>query len=455
MDRENERYEAMLGRLKGLKKPNRKAIEDFLNDLRANNAGFNRRIQVGGQLKRVAEYLGDKFLNPERQDISAFMNKLKDENAKERTMNHYVITLKQFYKWKSKSKEAPEFVDWLKLQTIRPEKKDRIDRKTVIDLIDHMKNQRDKVLTMLLFESGMRFGEAVALKRKDVKFSPSGMVITVAGREEGARKTGSREVLVIGDSIAEMKRYLPSRPENPETYIFPMLYGNVNMPCNYDSYVKNLKKSMKEIGLNFNLHAHLFRSNYASDLVERGINQSILEKQLGWSRASRTARFYVDINDEAQHAGIMKAFGMEPEIQKKQETVDLKTCSICTKENPSYAQVCYNCGNPLDISAALRMKEREEEVSKAILDLLPEEMRAIYQNLPPGPARSDMLTLMLLQKEKSGELEQIKKRVKKPESKPVDKPKESEIDDDGEFDTGILHRKEKKPQTKQRLKSGR
>jgi hypothetical protein len=59
------------------------------------------------------------------------------------------------------------------------------------------------------------------------------------------------------------------------------------------------------------------------------------------------------------------------------------------------------------------MKEREDEVSKAILDLLPPEMRSIYESLPPGQPRSDMLTLLLLQKEKSGKLDEVKKKVKK------------------------------------------
>ena len=414
MDREDKRYQSMLRRLNGLKKPSKEAIVEFINELQANHVGLSRRIQVGGELKRIAESLGTKFLNPDRKDITDFMNKLNSEKVKDRTRNHYVITLKQFYRWKSRTKEAPEFVDWLKLTRIDPLKKPRIDRETLIKLIDHMRNQRDKVLTVLLYESGMRFGEAVAIQRKDIDISDNGMKITVAGREEGAKKTGSRTVLVIGDSIAEMKRYLPMRPESPETYIFPMLYGDINRPCNYDSYVKNLKTAMREIGLNFNIHAHLFRSNYASDLVERGINQAILEKQLGWTKASRTARFYTEITDEAQELSIKKAYGQETEeTTKKKETVELKTCPRCGKENPSYATQCYNCWMKLDISEALKMKEREDEVSKAILDLLPPEMRSIYESLPPGQARSDMLTLLLLQKEKAGKLDEVKKKVKK------------------------------------------
>ena len=69
MDREDKRYESMLKRLESLKKSNKKVIVDFLNELRANGVGMHRGIQAGGMLKRIAEYLGDKFLNPDRADI--------------------------------------------------------------------------------------------------------------------------------------------------------------------------------------------------------------------------------------------------------------------------------------------------------------------------------------------------------------------------------------------------
>ena len=420
---ENKKYEATLKRIESLKKPNRKAIFDYLDELKANGVGYNRRIQVGSELKRIASSLDSKFLKPEKSDVIRFLNQLSDEHAKDRTRNHYVITLKAFYKWLFKSKEPPEFVDWLKLKSVDPVKKPRIDRKTVINLIEHMRNQRDKVLTMLLYESGMRFGEAVAIKRKDISFSDFGMIISVAGREEGAKKTGPRKITIVGDSVAELRRYLPSRPEDPEGYVFPMIYGNSNEPCNYDSYSRSLKSAMKEIGLNFNLHPHLFRSNYASDLVERGINQAILERQLGWSKASKTARFYIDVTDDAQRNGILKAFGKQEETNKKQESVELKICPRCNEMNPSYARFCAKCWMPLIPEEALKMEEKEKAVTKVISGMISDEQKALLQNLPPE-SKIDVLATLLIDMERTGQLDRIKERVKPEEQK--DEPEAEE-----------------------------
>ena len=104
---ENKKYEATLKRIESLKKPNRKAIFDYLDELKANGVGYNRRIQVGSELKRIASSLDGKFLKPDKSDVIRFMNQLSDEHAKDRTRNHYVITLKAFYKWLFKSKEPP------------------------------------------------------------------------------------------------------------------------------------------------------------------------------------------------------------------------------------------------------------------------------------------------------------------------------------------------------------
>jgi ribosomal protein L40E len=111
---------------------------------------------------------------------------------------------------------------------------------------------------------------------------------------------------------------------------------------------------------------------------------------------------YVHLSAEAQKSAILKAYGMKKEDTIIQTKKPVK-CSRCGNDNLPDAKYCRYCWLPLDAGEALKMKEREDEVSKAILDLIPEEMKAIYQNLPPGQARSDMLTLMLLQKERTGE----------------------------------------------------
>ncbi len=407
-DREEKRYKTTLENLKLLPVKDREKIVEFLDELNANDIGFNRRIQVGGQLKRISELLNGKFLSPEKKDIVNLMNQLKKESKKERTRNHYVITLKQFYKWLDGTRDPPSYVEWLQLTQIKPVKKDLLTRDEVIKLIDHMKNYRDKVITQLLFDTGARIGEVLAIKRRDIIFTDLGVEISIAGREEGARKTGSRDVFVVGDSIAMLQDYLKSRPMDEETYVFPMLYGNGNTQCNYDSYVKNLKKSMEESGLKKNVHAHLFRHSHASELAAKGVQQAVIEDQLGWSKASRTARFYIDVNTKDIKRAILKANGKEipEEDGKPKEEMIMKTCPRCSTLNPSFAKRCSTCWLPFDINIALTEKEKVHEVSKATAKAIGGPIEDLLNSLDSDEIVGTLLALLKKKKEE-GKLSDI------------------------------------------------
>lgn len=411
-DREEKRYELMLKHVGMLPDPSRSKILEFLEEMEANGIGLNRRIQVAGLLKRVAEILDKKFMNPEKRDIVNLMATLKKEKKKDRTRNHYVIALKQFYKWLNGTKEAPGFVEWLQLTQIKTEKKDLLNRDDVIRLIDNMQTYRDKVITQLLYDTGARIGEVLAIKRRDIVFTDQGVEISIAGREEGARKTGSRDVFVIGDSVAMLQDYLKSRSMEDDSYVFPMLYGDRNKPCNYDSYVRNLKRAMRLSGIKKNVHAHIFRSTHATELAAKGVQQAVIENQLGWTKASRTARFYIDVNSNDVKRSILRANGKDIPDDMPKENIELKTCPRCSTLNPSYAKRCVKCWLPLNLDEAVKAREKEKAVTEAITDFISPDQKTIMENLPEE-SRIDLLAALLLDLESKGMIEEIIKRVRK------------------------------------------
>jgi integrase len=398
MDREDRRYESAIRRLETLRPENREKIKDFLEEMESNSIGYNRLIQMAGELKVIASFLDDKFLKPDKKDIIRFMNSKKGNRDK--TKNHYVIMLKQFYKWLEGVKVPPAYVDFLKLISINLDsgKEDNITKDETVKIINNMANERDKVITQLLFDSGCRIGEIMASKRKDIKFTDKGTVLRVAGREEGAKKTGSRDVYLFGDSIPMLRDYLRSRPQNQEAYIFTMLQGDTTKPCNYESYVRNLKKAVRESGIQKRVHAHLFRHGRATELVARGINQAVLEKQMGWSLASKTARVYINLNPEEIRKRMNEVMGIvEPEDHK--EPVVMKICQRCGHENPSYAVSCSNCWFPLEIEKALELDRKENETISILegnKDMLDGTEKKLLDIIKTNPELMDKLLLELL-----------------------------------------------------------
>ena len=113
----------------------------------------------------------------------------------------------------------------------------------------------------------------------------------------------------------------------------------------------------------------------------------------------------------------------DDEKPKKQESVELKICPRCNEMNPSYARFCAKCWMPLIPEEALKMEEKEKAVTKVISGMISDEQKALLQNLPPE-SKIDVLATLLIDMERTGQLDRIKERVKPEEQK--DEPEAEE-----------------------------
>jgi integrase/recombinase XerD len=407
-------YKGAKNRLESLPEKNRERIKEFIQEKEL-SVGLNALIALCTQLKVIAEFMGDRFLNPEKKDVIAFMASLKDK--KDTTKNQYIVTLKEFYKWHEeldKGEPSPKYVRFLEKKQIdyRHGKEENITRDEVVKILEKMTSERDKVITQTLFDSGCRVSEVLALKRKDLSFSDKGTVLRVAGREEGARKTGSRDVFLFGDSVPMLKDYLRGRPQDPESYVFPMLYGDKSAPCDYYSYVRLLKKAVKDAGITKRVHAHMFRHTRASYLVAKGINQAVLESQLGWATASKTARVYINLKSDDIRKRMNELMGISEPVESTQDSVKTITCPRCSHENPSYAKSCSQCWFPLDIEKALQFEARQEKAVEVLkkTDIIGGTEKALLEAIHDIPELESELLLALLKGLKaSGKFENLKK----------------------------------------------
>ena len=83
-------------------------------------------------------------------------------------------------------------------------------------MLPHCTNQRDRVLLLLMWESGCRLGELLSINLGDVRPHKYGLTVTVTG------KTGKRDILII-DSIPDIQRWLNIYKYADSAPMFPML----------------------------------------------------------------------------------------------------------------------------------------------------------------------------------------------------------------------------------------
>ncbi|MCL5889019.1 MAG: hypothetical protein M1597_03560 [Candidatus Thermoplasmatota archaeon] len=116
--------EQEIGRLEKSEVPEncRKAIKDFLNDIRVkDNHSGNRIYYYAASLRKVAEIIPDSFLNPNGQDIKGGVSDIAGRKHQsgvkysENTIEDYKIAVKRFFRWLlANDGHNPDVVKWIK-----------------------------------------------------------------------------------------------------------------------------------------------------------------------------------------------------------------------------------------------------------------------------------------------------------------------------------------------------
>ena len=152
-------------------------------------------------------------------------------------------------------------------------------------LIDCAENGRDEVLLRMLWGTGHRISEAVAVKLGDI--SRDGIRVLGKGHVE--------RVVFIQDSLASaLLFYAQDRGIGRDDYLFPSRKGGHITKQRADQIIK---AAAHRAGLERNVHAHLFRHGYAINFLNCSGRLDALQEQLG-HRDINTTRIYLRLSDE-------------------------------------------------------------------------------------------------------------------------------------------------------------
>ena len=352
----------------------KKAILDFIDDLTLDNLSIHRQYYYITRLKVLGRIMGDSFLHPTKQDIKTAVLKLKasktrrNGNYADSTMNGIYMTLKKFYRSYDDGKYK-ESVGWLKLNwNPAKEKKpeDIISDEELNKLLSACRNDRDRALISMLYDSGCRIGELLTLRVKDLEFDYYGLRLTVKG------KTGVRRVRVVGKSVALARQYQErSKRNEQDDFFFSMMRGAG--PLKWNDVNMMLYKVSKRAGIKRRIHPHLFRHTRAT-ILAKDLKQAPLESTMGWVHGSRMSRIYVNFSDEQVDDAILKVYGIEKQKDGEGNTIHYVPglCPSCGAENSSIDNYCFRCGAPLgknkDAEPESNVKETETSVTASSAD---------------------------------------------------------------------------------------
>ncbi len=152
-------------------------------------------------------------------------------------------------------------------------------------LIDAAENERDRLFLRLLWETGVRVGEAIRITLGDV--GRDGIRVFGKGSVE-------RVVFVHDTLVANILFYAHEASLGRADYLFPSRKRGHITKQRADQIIKSLARAAS---LERNVHAHLFRHGYAINFLNCGGRLDALQEQLG-HRDINTTRIYLRLTSE-------------------------------------------------------------------------------------------------------------------------------------------------------------
>lgn len=201
------------------------------------------------------------------------------ENKSVSYQNQCINGIKKYLEYKKVS------VGLLKLERPKKEKKLPIvlSAEEVKAILESTSNLKHKALLSLIYSAGLRIGEAINLKVKDI--DSDRMLIHI----QGAKGKKDRYSLLSEVFLNLLRDYYTSY--KPKYYLFE---GQNNKQYSSSSAQKILKNACKKTNLKKNVTLHTLRHSFATHLLENGTDIRYIQELLGHN-SPKTTMIYTHV----------------------------------------------------------------------------------------------------------------------------------------------------------------
>src|SRR5690606_30990759 len=142
-------------------------------------------------------------------------------------------------------------------------------------------NLKHRALLFITYASGLRVGEVVRLKPRDLDMERKTLTI----RQGKGRK--DRYTILSAAAIKEINKYLES--ERPQFWLFPG--QDSRKPLTERSAQKVFEQALSKSGVNKKVTIHSLRHSFATHLLEAGTDIRYIQELLGHQHLKTTERY--------------------------------------------------------------------------------------------------------------------------------------------------------------------
>lgn len=164
-------------------------------------------------------------------------------------------------------------------------------------LLENEPNILYRAIMIVLFWTGLRIGELVALEFNDIDFENKKLKVSKSiTRIKGENIIGSTKTLTsnriidINDIVIDALKEVREKTYDTNGHIFPI---------NKHSFFYHMRRLGNRCGIE-NIGLHTFRHSHATYLFSKGVNVLLISKRLGHTNISTTLNTYTHIMEEME-----------------------------------------------------------------------------------------------------------------------------------------------------------
>ena len=301
----------------------KRCVEEFLNNLKyQRNYSDYTILSYKEDLNIYEEFLNKEILDFKKvkyNDIRMYLRYLKEEkNEKNSSICRNLSALRTFYNYLI-TKEITESNPFIYLNG--PKKEKRLPRYfeyneleelfKVPDLKDSF-GQRNRLILEMLYATGMRVGELVSIKVKDINIEEGTILILGKGNKERITHFGeyAKDILLL-----YLEDGYKKRNKNNLEYLF---INNKATKLTERGVRDILNNIIKETDLSKHISPHMLRHTFATHLLNEGCDILSVQKLLGHESISATG-IYTHVTTEHLKNVYYNSFPRAKMNSKKEE----------------------------------------------------------------------------------------------------------------------------------------
>lgn len=219
----------------------------------------------------------DSVKHINEQDIKIFLSQFKEHN----TQRGYHSAIKCFFRYTVRQPDKFKYIEYCKRSRKLPIVLSIGEIQKIIFCCSNLKH---KTILCLMYSTGVRVGEVINLKVKDI--DSERMVINILDAKGGK----DRQVTLDPDLLGLLRMYY--KEYHPNEYLFN---GQFSLQYTESSIRQFLQKYADLAGIKKRVYPHLIRHCNATHLLEAGTDMSIIQKLLG-HQSIKTTQLYSHIS---------------------------------------------------------------------------------------------------------------------------------------------------------------